>query len=98
DVERGRGGRTYIDEMQAVRARLRALIAELVGTTVDHVALTGSTTDGCNIVLSGLGLEPSDEIVTTDAEHFGLAGPVFTSGASVRVAHVQELGPEEALE
>ena len=98
DVERGRSGRTYIDEMQAVRARLRALVAELIGATVDHVALTGSTTDGCNIVLGGLGLEASDEIVTTDAEHFGLAGPVFTSGASVRVARVQELGPEEALE
>jgi L-cysteine/cystine lyase len=36
--------------------------------------------------------------VTTDAEHFGLVGPVFASGATVRVARVQELGPEEMLD
>ena len=30
------------------------------------IALTGSTTDGCNIVLAGLDLQPEDEIVTTD--------------------------------
>ena len=43
-------------------------------------------------MLLGLGLEPDDEIVTTDTEHFGLAGPVFASGATVRVARVQQLG------
>ena len=49
-------------------------------------------------MLAGLGLQPGDEIVTTDAEHFGLAGPVFTSGATVRVVQAHELGPEELLE
>jgi L-cysteine/cystine lyase len=98
DVEHGRGGKPYIDDMLAARAALRAGMAELLATTPEHVALTSSTTDGCNIVLGGLGLRPEQEIVTTDAEHFGLAGPVFASGATVRVARVQELGPEEALE
>jgi L-cysteine/cystine lyase len=73
-------------------------MAGLIATTAEHVALTSSTTDGCNIVLAGLGLQPGEEIVTTDAEHFGLAGPVFATGATVRVARVQELGPEDALE
>jgi L-cysteine/cystine lyase len=98
DVEDGRGGKPYIDDMQAARAAVRALIAGLLATTPEHVSLTSSTSDGCNIVLSGLGLRPEEEIVTTDAEHFGLAGAVFASGATVRVARVQELGPEEALE
>jgi L-cysteine/cystine lyase len=98
DVERGRSGKQYVDDMLAARAMLRALIAELLGTTPEYVALTASTTDGCNIVLGGLALRPGDEIVTTDGEHFGLAGPVFASGAPVRVARVQELGPDEALE
>jgi L-cysteine/cystine lyase len=97
DVEYGRGGKPYIDDMLAARAALRALMAELLATTPEHVALTSSTTDGCNIVLGGLGLQPEEEIVTTNAEHFGLVGPVFASGATVRVARVQELGPEEAL-
>ncbi len=98
DVKQGRGGKPYADDMLAARAALRAAMAELLATTPDHVALASSTTDGCNIVLGGLGLQPEEEIVTTDAEHFGLAGPVFASGATVRVARVQELGPEEALE
>jgi L-cysteine/cystine lyase len=98
DLECGRSGKAYIDEMQAARAHLRSLVAALLATTSEHIALTASTTDGCNIVLSGLGLAPEDEIVTTDAEHFGLAGPVFTSGATVRVAHVEELGPDDAVD
>jgi len=98
DVALGRSGKAYIEAMQAARAALREMIAELLATTSEHVALTSSTTDGCNIVLGGLGLRPEDEVVTTDAEHFGLAGPVFASGATVRVAQVHELGPEEALD
>src|SRR5207253_6948880 len=80
------------------RSELRAGIAGLLAATPECVALTSSTTDGCNIVLAGLGLEPDDEIVTTDAEHFGLAGPVFASGATVRVAGVQQRRPDEILE
>ena len=49
------------------------------------MSLTGSTTDGCNIVLSGLRLQPGDEVVTTDSEHFGLIGPLHASGARVVV-------------
>ena len=98
DLEHGRSGKPYIDHMQAARAKLRGLFAALVGAVPERVALTYSTTDACNIVLAGLGLEPGEEIVTTDAEHFGLAGPVFTSGATVRVVQAQELGPEELLE
>ena len=98
DVELGRSGKQYIEDMRSERATLRELVAGLLATTPEHVSLTYSTTDGCNIVLGGLGLRPEDEIVTTDAEHFGLAGPVFASGATVRVAQVQELGADELLE
>jgi L-cysteine/cystine lyase len=98
DLERGRSGKPYIDEMIDERARVRGAIAGLLSADPERISLTASTTDGCNIVLLGLGLEPDDEIVTTDTEHFGLAGPVYASGATVRVARVQELGAEEALE
>jgi L-cysteine/cystine lyase len=98
DLDDGRSGRRYLNEMTAARTRLRQLMADLLSTTPEHVSLTFSTTDGCNIAIAGLGLRPTDEIVTTDAEHFGLAGPVFASGATVRVAVVEELGAEEVLE
>ena len=91
DVERGRAGKPYFDAMVELRAAMRARVAGLLSAEPEHVALTPSTTDGCNIVLAGLGLGADDEIVTTDAEHFGLAGPVFASGACIRVARVQQL-------
>ena len=63
----------------------RGRLAALVGAEPEQVALTASTTDGCNIVLAGLGLGPEDEIVTTTDEHFGLLGPLHASGARVVV-------------
>jgi L-cysteine/cystine lyase len=98
DLDAGRSGKSYIDEMVEQRASVRGAIAELLRAEPERISLTGSTTDGCNIVLLGLGLRAEDEIVTTDVEHFGLAGPVFTSGATVRVARVEGLGPHETLE
>jgi L-cysteine/cystine lyase len=68
------------------REALRAEVAALVGVSPELVALTASTTDGCNIVLAGLELGADDEIVTTTDEHFGLLGPLHTSGARVVVA------------
>ena len=32
-----------------------------------------------------------DEVVTTDAEHFGLAGPLIASNASLRIARVRDV-------
>jgi L-cysteine/cystine lyase len=54
------------------------------------VALTDSTTRGCQIVVAGLGLGADDEVVTTDQEHFGLIGPLHASGARVVVTEADE--------
>jgi L-cysteine/cystine lyase len=97
DQEHGRAGRAWFDDMLALRARLRAQLAEQIGTSADRIALTGSTTDGCNIVVSGLDLGPGDEVVTTDAEHPGLLLPLHVSGAQVRVAEVAARPTEDAL-
>ena len=94
DLERGRFGKEYFERMLALRVDARAELAGLVAAAPEQVALTGSTTDGCNIVLAGLELEPADEIVTTSEEHFGLLGPVHASGARVVVTAPD---PEEIL-
>jgi L-cysteine/cystine lyase len=86
DLLEGRSGAEYIDRILALRAELRSRLGELVGVEAEQIALTGSTTDGCNIVLAGFGLGPTDEVVTTTDEHFGLIGPLHTSGARVVVA------------
>jgi L-cysteine/cystine lyase len=84
-LREGRGDQLTFKRTLAERERLRARVGELVGVEAGHVALTASTTDGCNNVLSGLGLREGDEVVTTDSEHFGLIGPLHASGARVVV-------------
>jgi L-cysteine/cystine lyase len=98
DLERGRGGKEYFDEVLERREQARARLADILGVRSEHVALTSSTSRGCSIVVAGLGLGPRDEIVTTDSEHFGLLGPLQASGARVRVARVAGRPAAEALE
>jgi L-cysteine/cystine lyase len=98
ELEHGRSGVEYFDRLKSLRASVRRLIADMIGTDPEHVALTYSTTSGCQIVLSGLGLSPEDEIVTTDEEHIGLLGPVHASGARVRIAETRGRSREEALD
>ena len=62
----------------------------MLGTAAELVALTDSTTRGCQIVIAGLGLGADDEVVTTDQEHFGLLGPLHASGARVVVTEADE--------
>jgi L-cysteine/cystine lyase len=90
DLERGRSGSAYFDEHLEQRERVRAAVAALLGTAAELVALTDSTTRGCQVVLGGLGLVPHDEVVTTGEEHFGLIGPLHASGARVVVADADE--------
>ena len=97
DEEQGRGGHGWFMSVLELRARVRGQIASLVGTSPGQVALTSSTTDGCNIVLSGLELGPDDEVVTTDSEHPGLLLPLHVSGARVRVAEVAARPTADAL-
>jgi L-cysteine/cystine lyase len=98
ELEHGRGGRLYFDAVLAARKSLRATLARLLGVSTDNVALTTSTTESCNVVMRGLGLEPSDDVVTTDVEHFGLLGPLHVSGARVRVAEIRGLPADRALD
>jgi L-cysteine/cystine lyase len=98
ELVHGRAAWPYFERMLEARGRLRAVLAAEIGVEAELMSLTTSTTEGCRIVLAGLGLGPEDEIVTTDAEHFGLLGPVQVSGARVRVAAVRDRPAGEALD
>jgi L-cysteine/cystine lyase len=95
DVAQGRGGEPYFSRALGMRDEVRAKLAALLGVEPTQVALTRSTTDGCNIVLAGLDLGPEDEVVTSDGEHFGLIGPLHASGA--RIVTAPEDGILEAV-
>jgi L-cysteine/cystine lyase len=98
DIESGRGGQPYYDASKASRQHVRRLLAAELSVPTEHMALTYSTTDACNVVLAGLDIGPGDEIVTTDSEHFGLLGPLHASGATVRVAPVGTGPAADALD
>jgi L-cysteine/cystine lyase len=89
ELEHGRGGRAYFDEMLATRARVRELLAAQIRVPASNVALTESTTQGVHLVVLGFGLESGDAVVTTDAEHFGLTGPLLAAGAELQIAKVR---------
>ena len=90
-LEDGRGGLPFFERMVELRQEVRARLAGLISVPPENLTLATSTTEACNIVLSGLDLGPADEIVTSDTEHFGLLGAVHVSGATVRVAPEGEI-------
>jgi L-cysteine/cystine lyase len=98
DQAQGRGGKRWFESILSLRSGVREEIARLIGALPENIALTSSTTDGCNIVVSGLRLGPEDEVVTTNSEHPGLLLPLHVSGARIRVADVAGKPSGEALE
>jgi L-cysteine/cystine lyase len=94
DLEDGRGSKRYFEAMLMRRQEVRERLAGLVGAEVDRLALTTSTTDGCNIVLSGLDLGPEDDVVTTDSEHPGAA----VAARRVRCAHPVSIAKDGSFE
>lgn len=94
----GRAGKQYFEAMLARRERVRELLAEQIRVPAGNLALTDSTTQGVHVVLAGLGLREGDEIVTTDAEHFGLTGPLIATGASLRIARVRDARAADVFE
>ncbi len=96
--EHGRGGKPYFDAMLERRERVRELFARRIRVQAGNVALTDSTTQGVHIVVSGLALGEDDEVVTTDAEHFGLTGPLLGAGARLRIAKVRDAVAADVFE
>jgi selenocysteine lyase/cysteine desulfurase len=56
----------------AERERIRQRLAGHLGCDPDEVAITRGTTEGLNIVISGLRLQRGDEIVTTDFDYYSV--------------------------
>jgi L-cysteine/cystine lyase len=98
DLRDGRSSKEYFESLLAGREELRSSVARFLKTAPENVALASSTTEGCNVVLTGLGIGLGDEVVTTDSEHPGLFGGLAASGADLRVVEVRELPAAEVLD
>jgi L-cysteine/cystine lyase len=90
DLEHGRSGMAWFERILELREEARAGLAAVLDVDPLHVALTDSTSRGCSIVLSGLGLTDGDEVVMTDQEHFGLTAAVHAAGARVVLTEADE--------
>jgi selenocysteine lyase/cysteine desulfurase len=94
ETSHGRSGADYMETVRGLADEARAAYARVLGADPSDVALTGSTTDGCNTILSGLDLRAGDRIVTSDEEHPGLLAPLGklrATGVEVVVAPFAEI-------
>ena len=57
------------------RARVRALVAELIGAASNDIALVESTTAGLNAVALALPLSPGDNVVLSEIDYLAVATP-----------------------
>ena len=86
--------RSHFEARKNGQQELREAYAELLGAPAEDVALTTSTSEGIGRVLVGMGLEPGDEVLTSDAEHPGLIGPLLAlrqAGVTIRTGPLETL-------
>lgn len=57
------------DEMHAVKERVRASLAEFLRVTPEEILITRNTSEGNNLVSSGVDLGPGDEVVVFADNH-----------------------------
>jgi L-cysteine/cystine lyase len=95
ELNEGRVGKPHFESLLAALQKRREILAGLMGCDPEEVGLTHSTTDGVNIVISGLDIQPGDELLTSDEEHPGMLAPLAAArrrcGAVVRQAPFAEL-------
>ncbi len=72
----GRATRESYEDLLERMDEARAVVAAVLGTDVDLVALTHSTTEGVNLALGTIDWRPGDRVVTTTLEHPGVTGPL----------------------
>ncbi|HEY8167881.1 MAG TPA: aminotransferase class V-fold PLP-dependent enzyme [Candidatus Limnocylindrales bacterium] len=78
-----RVGRGDIEGYYAFEDRLaecRGVLAALVGGDLDGIGLVHGATEAMNHAVLGVDWRPGDRAITTNAEHQGLSGPLWTVG------------------
>ena len=57
------------DKYVPLRENLRSKLASVLGVTADEIAITRNTSEGSNIVVTGIDLKAGDEVIITDHNH-----------------------------
>ncbi len=97
----GRAHRDAYDELLVRMDEARAAAAAVLGTSLDRVALTHSTTEGMCIAFDAIDWRPGDRVITTGDEHPGLTAPLAMlrdrAGVVVDVVDVAGGGDDERI-
>lgn len=82
-----------------IREESQAAVAKLVNADPSEVLLTENTTDGINVVMSGLPWRQGDEIITCSLEHASILVPsYYTQTRNGTKVKVLQLDPAETHE
>ena len=88
-----------LDAGKEVVRQAREGIAGLINASPDEILLTDNTTEGLNVVMSGLPWQRGDEIITCDLEHPAVLMPSYHTqerhGVNVKVLRI---APNESHE
>ena len=80
ELERGPTTADVYESGRLIQAEAREAAARLLGAPAESVLVTRNTTEGLNIVMSGLDWQEGDEIITCNLEHGSVLSPSFHAG------------------
>lgn len=79
ELAMGRAHVAGFPEVMQGRDEARAAVAAVLGSDIDSIGLTHSTTDGMNVGTWAVDWRPGDRAVTTSLEHLGGLGPLYAA-------------------
>ena len=101
ELEQGPIMPEVLEAGREIQAQAREAAARIYNATVDEVLVTRNTTEGLNIVLSGLDWNHGDEIIICDMEHGSVIAPAQLIGQryglAVKVVHLEMLDSSEVI-
>ena len=99
ELEQGPTTPGVYESGQEIQAEARRAAARLLGADEDETLVTRNTTEGLNIVLSGLDWREGDEILTCNLEHSSVLSPSWHAAHRYGVkARVLDIAPHDSHE
>ena len=101
ELEQGPIMPEVLEAGREIQYQAREAAAKVFNATVDEVLVTRNTTEGLNIVLSGLDWNHGDEIVICDMEHGSVIAPTQLIGQRyglpIKVVHLEISDSSEVI-
>ena len=90
-----------IETAREIRGQALQAVGRLMNVSEEELMLTRNTTEGLNIVMSGLDWQPGDEIVTCSLEHPSVLAPAWMIGlrygVKVRIVALDPHDPADVI-